>query len=161
MTDLMPKFCPHCLADFSAGVEVKTSNPPKCGVCLLPLWWEDRYGKTPDKPWPSYAEVREARISTAIEAERPKVQADASQLAMRLREENTRLLLLLRDTVAPGLRRAHSALEDAIGLNPVKHSAASAMSRVLDFAWKARREVVALMQATSDKPTNRQPKGSP
>ena len=36
----------------------------------------------------------EIRVRDAIEAERPKVQADASQLAMRLRKENTRVVAL-------------------------------------------------------------------
>lgn len=55
MTGLTPRLCPHCLADFARDlVEIKTSNPPKCGRCLLPLWWEDRSGRVPDKPYPSY-----------------------------------------------------------------------------------------------------------
>lgn len=66
MSDLMPKFCPHCLANFETGlVEIKTSNPPKCGVCLLPLWQEDRSGKTPDKPWPSYTALATERVANA------------------------------------------------------------------------------------------------
>jgi hypothetical protein len=45
----------------------------------------------------------ERRIDAAIEAERPKVQADAAQLAMRLRQENTRL----RGLVAALLPRSY------------------------------------------------------
>lgn len=66
MSDLTPEFCPHCLANFREEmVEIKTSAPPKCGRCSLPLWWEDRSGKELDKPWPSYLEICRLRAAAS------------------------------------------------------------------------------------------------
>lgn len=100
MTDLMPEFCPHCLADLST-TEVKTSGIPKCGRCLLPLWWADRSGKTPDVPWPSYVRMKE-QVRGALEGMRS---VEGERDAVR------GLLLQFRDAFRD-LRDSYEELED-------------------------------------------------
>lgn len=59
-----PEECPHCLANFAKElVEIKTSNPPKCGRCDLPLWWDDRSGVLPDREYPSAVALRNTKIT--------------------------------------------------------------------------------------------------
>lgn len=57
-----PDICPHCGADFNRGVEIKTSNPLKCGNCYLPLALVDRHNGV-EREW-HWQEVVELAIHT-------------------------------------------------------------------------------------------------